>query len=1160
MTTKTKKRFSKAISVVTSVTTVVWMSGVTMLAPLTTHAAVTINDGDIFRASNDYKVYIAKYVGANKFKRWFVGPQMFDFYKHLSFAVVKVVDPSVAAGFTESKLVRTDGEQKVYYIGNAVAGQGADRQWIPTLDAFNAGGFGWDSVYVINAAEGNWYAMGANYNGAPTPSTSGGPVAGLVTASLATDNPAGAVLASGSLYNPMLKLTFWAPATGGATISGLAVTKYGLVANTDVNGLSVWDASGLRHGSVVSSLSSDNKATIGFGSDPITVPAGGSVTLTVKANLKSTATSGTAYFGLASAADVNANTTVGGAFPLVGNLFTLADGQYSLANVYVTMKTPGGNDASTDDGNVDVGDLQKEVADVQFSQVNSNEDIQVEQVVFYIEGDVTDAQLANWKLYDVAGNVLATVAKSVDRYATMNLTSPYVIPKGQNKTLTLKVDFVDGANRYMRVDIQNDYDMVIRGVSTRAAIQPKDSTGGTYADVTAETYGVNGFFKMRTGTISVSKATDSPSGNVTTGQTDALLAKFTVRPQGEDMELRRLTLQIVQANAVGGDDTTVVPNLTGNVSVRSADGALTYLTVAASDATVYSGKIIDLSTYLQLKSNVDSTLAVYGNIASTATSSASYQAQVKNFYVKRMSSIDYTTLQSAYVPANVLTVNTTDATVAKNSAVGAVTTPQGVAGVKIASFVVQGGTAEDARISSVRIGEAAGNLNTALTNLMLKVNGVQQGSTIATPVHGTNPFSVSVNLPKSTSVVFDVYADVKSDASGFTTNVVADGVTIIGLSTSQTIYRPATPSTETLQAVSIGAASLTITKDSSSPSEQVVTPANGVLLGNWKFAATNEDLKLAKVVFSVRNAANNGAGTAANFGTLYLKDGSTTLATAMMVGNDATFSWSPATVIPASGNKILSLYADLTGSGVQTPDTVVVWTIRSNASATYLDVQGSAGQLDADHINGGATTYFTPSNKFLYENSKLVIAAASDTPSGVKVPNSSTDLFKFTITNSGTRDISVTSVAVTINSSGLKATNKTAVKDWKLYDGSTLLASDVTEASWLTGTTTNEVVTFNASNDGSNAWFTDGNYVISAGASKTFTLKADTSGITTGIDAGASVYLTTKLDGTTGYGTSAWNNANAVGYTYTPSTGSEVKGLSVSDSYPVNSGTLQFTN
>ena len=50
------KKFKKVISITTSLTTVLWMSGAAMIAPMTTHAAVTIKDGDIFRASNDYKV------------------------------------------------------------------------------------------------------------------------------------------------------------------------------------------------------------------------------------------------------------------------------------------------------------------------------------------------------------------------------------------------------------------------------------------------------------------------------------------------------------------------------------------------------------------------------------------------------------------------------------------------------------------------------------------------------------------------------------------------------------------------------------------------------------------------------------------------------------------------------------------------------------------------------------------------------------------------------------------------------------------------------------------------------------------------------------------------------------------------------------------------
>jgi hypothetical protein len=128
-------------------------------------AGVSVNDADIFRASNDYKVYIAKYVNGKMFKRWFVGPQMFGFYKHLGFAKVKVVDPSIAAQFTESKLIRKDGNQEIYFVGNATAGQSADKELV-NPSAFQAAGFDQDGIFVINSAESNWYSMGANFGSA----------------------------------------------------------------------------------------------------------------------------------------------------------------------------------------------------------------------------------------------------------------------------------------------------------------------------------------------------------------------------------------------------------------------------------------------------------------------------------------------------------------------------------------------------------------------------------------------------------------------------------------------------------------------------------------------------------------------------------------------------------------------------------------------------------------------------------------------------------------------------------------------------------------------------------------------------------------------------------------------------------------------------------
>jgi hypothetical protein len=1141
LSSATKKSLTKVLSVTTTVTTTLWVSGAALLAPMASKAAVTINEGDIFRASNDYKVYIAKYVGAKKIKRWFVGPQMFDFYKHLSFAVVKVVDPSVAATFTESKLVRMDGDDKVYNIGNAVAGSGAQKQWVNSLAAFQAAGFDWDGVFLINAAEHGWYTDGGVYGGGPVVT----PVGGTIGASLASDNPAGAVIASGSLYNNVLKVTF---VGGPASITGLTVTKYGLIANSNVTGLSVWDANGMRHGSVVTSLSSDNKATIGFGNDPIVV--NGSATVTIAANLASGATSGTFYMGITSAADVQANGSVGGAFPLMGNIFTLADGQYSLGDVWVEAQSPAGNAASTDAGNTDVGDLQKEIAKFKFTQNNSNEAIKIEALTMYVEGDTTESSdVKNWKLYDAANNVLATAEKPADRMITFMLSNGYTIDKGLSRVLSVKADFLNGSSRWVRVQIQNDYDVKVKGLGTNAYVQPKSSTGTTFATPTVAS---NAYFKVRQGTLSVTKSADSPSSQVAAGASEAVLAKFTLRASGEDMEVRKMDLYIP----------ATVHALTGNVSVRSADGSVTYLTTsAATGSTVYvdSDVKFDLSTYMQLKSNVDTVIAVYGNVSSNATAADSYQANVKNFYVKRLSSIDYTTLSTSYSPANVLAVGVNEVTVARNTSFGDSTAPPSLVGAKIGSFMVQGGTAEDARISSIQLKGAS---STSVNNLVVKVAGVQQGSTVSAPTLSGNTFSVSINVPKSTPVTVDVYGDVVAQTLTTATGTMrliipASGLTVIGLNTSNTTNPPA--SELQLQTISFGAGTLTVSKDSSSPTEQILTPANGVLMGNWKFAAANEDLKLSKVTFRVLDGTASSAGAPLNnFGTMYLKDGSTTLASASLVNNDVLFSGFNLT-IPASGYKVLSLYADLTGSGNQVPGSIAIWTVKSDTTPTDIDVTGSSGSLGVNYINGtGANTEFAASNKFLYHNSKPVIAAKSDTPSGSHSGQSADTLFIFTITNSGTRDMRVQSLSVTIAATAGTSGADGDIDTVELYDGTQKIAN---------GTNTGVTASAMGANSGSVIWgfsqtndvssYLD-NFVITAGSYKHLTVKANTSAIRGSLGSGQYATVSSRIAGTTGAASgSAWNTGN-IEYYYTPVFGTEQGPFYASDSFTVNGGTLTY--
>lgn len=78
--------------------------------------------------------------------------------------------------------------------------------------------------------------------------------------------------------------------------------------------------------------------------------------------------------------------------------------------------------------------------------------------------------------------------------------------------------------------------------------------------------------------------------------------------------------------------------------------------------------------------------------------------------------------------------------------------------------------------------------------------------------------------------------------------------------------------------------------------------------------------------------------------------------------------------------------------------------------------------------------------------------------------------------------------------------------------------------------------------------------VITGGSVLTLTVKADTTGVKTGITSGTTNF-NVKLDGVAGPATA---NTNSVTWTYTPSNGSAISNTAVSDSYPVAAPTLVF--
>ncbi|MBT3817669.1 MAG: hypothetical protein HOE80_02345 [Candidatus Magasanikbacteria bacterium] len=988
-------------------------------------------------------------------------------------------------------------------------------------------------------------------------------VVGDVTVSIAATTPVGVQAALGSLYNDVLHFNLKA-GSDGASVTGFTLKKTGLVANTHITGVSVWDDAGVRHGAIATALDDNGQVTIGFGNNPINIAANGTETVSVKVNVLSTATATNFQMGVVA---VESAAAVAG-LPVYGNQSSIVSG--TLASYTITTSSVSGYSAestaqsSSNEGQLEIGDVQKEAGKWTFAE-SGNEDLEIEEITFYIQGTVNEeSDLKNWTLYGPANEVLGTTEFATDRYVTVPVN--YTLLKGYSKTLTLKVDVVEGSNKYFAVSIQNDYDTMAKGLSTGYFVAPNVTTFPSAGYIPG-----NAWFKMKQGTLSVQKDTLSPSSNVPAGSTDAVLGVYTLKAIGEDVEIRKMALEVEVGQPADAD-------LTGNVKVQSEDGSVTYLSTAYSnvisvastgDSAFTTGTQRDLSTYLTIKSGETKKIRIVANVADGATASDTYLAKVGQFYLKRLSTLDFQTKPSATVayPANSLTVSAATLTLAKNTAVGNKTIALGEQDVVLGSFKLQGGTSEDINVTTVVVDFTT---TTAIENVGLWDGDTLLGSEIVSPSHSSsNTFSVNLTVPMNTvktiSVKGDVKTDTARDADTMTSTVAA--LTAVGATTGQDAT--GSVSATALQTMTFGTAKLKVTNDSSVESKILIS-GSSQLLAVTKYEAINADVRLTKLTYSLRTEENTGSASSSNYGDLELRDADgTVLATATVVddGTDVlvTFTGFEYTVEAGTTDK-LSVYADITESGVMEPATVGVATVYSDSS-TYLEAYASTGLLARSAVGSSTNptaneTYFATSSPMLFHNTTPIIEKSDASPSGTASPDTETTLLVYTISNPGVRDMRISTTSVYISAAGLGTGGY--VYDFKLFDGSTELANAVTTAgdsgTNLVTTTLARTIHFSIANDTSSRL---ADFIVSPGETKTFKVTADTSAIRTGLTT-SNATLSAKIDGATGYSDGEtgyednWSNG-VVYYYYTPVNGSENStAYTASDSYDISGSALTF--
>lgn len=937
----------------------------------------------------------------------------------------------------------------------------------------------------------------------------------------------GGTLPSSSLYNKVLNLKLTA-GKDAVVVTSITATRGGYIANTRINGVSVWDEAGKRYGNIVSSLTSDGKVTVSFGSDPMTVPAGTTKNLSVAINLDSDTTSASMNFGVMTASDikVSGSAPVTGTFPMVGGTYSVVDGSASLGNLYVDDQSVSGLSSSSysgSTGNIEIGDLQREVFKLQLNQNNSKEAVYVKNVTLYVGGNIVETtDVKNWKLYSQEGNILATAERSIDRSVTFNLATPYMIDKGLTRTFPVKADIMDGSGRYFQVYVQNDYDIIATGATTGASVLLKDVNGNSLEQADTQN-DASGYFKMKTGGLTVSKASASPSGSIAPSASNVVLGTFDIKSSGEQLELRKMALQVVRGGAA--------PVLTGSISVKDATTGETFYSVSADTTGLQSTSTPSgswsssdqksLSSYIALSSNQTRTLQVLGSVSSAATS-GTYQVYIGDFYAKRFSTNDYADVANSTYTANQLSLGDVTLTVTKNASFADANRAAGATNVKIAEFNLQASSADDIQVNTLSLNITT---STNFQNVKVMDGTTLLGSAIGTPSDSGNSFTVNLSIAKSATKLISVYADIVSNAT--TTSIVSvasAGVSGYGKVTGKALS--STPASSTPgQTIGIGSPSVTIAADSNPAivSKVLLAGTAGVSLGDIKFSAQNEDLILRKVTLNIVSASTtlwSNSNLSSNFSAVKLFDGTKELGSASVVSGVAVITLAEANwvTLPQGSDKVLTVKADISADSAILSQSVFSAAI-SSSSTTDLEINSASLGI----MSTGITLSSASTNNYKVQSSLPTVAAA--TFSANTVGSSDSEIARFTVSKQGTRNLGLTGVTLRVQNTGGSASS--TVTTFELYEmvggtkGATALATSSVELSGASGSTST-VFTFATTTISTN---------------RTFALFANTSDVELGVSNAGQNTANIFVDfvGAAGYSSSDtadyWVNGN-INYGY----------------------------
>jgi hypothetical protein len=376
---------------------------------------------------------------------------------------------------------------------------------IPSLDVFNSWGYSFSDVVPANGADQTITQAGvmtARTPGQLNPSFTSSP-GGAVTVGFGSGNPASSTLVAGQAQANLAQFSI----TGNTTINSITLKRLGVSADSTLSNVYLFD--GTTRLTDSASVSGGNITFAG-----LNWALNGSRTITVKSDIASSTSGQTVGVSLENVATAAGNAT---GTPLAGNIHTIATAP-SLATVAISGATGTFTDPGTDI-NVWQGTLAVGTHSVTFDR------LALRQI-----GSIQSADIKNFRLR-VDGNVVAT-ASGLDANGYVTFSPNSNLTAGSH-TLSVLADVTGGSGRTVQMSLRGAYDISTTDTQYNVGIL---ATGSFPFGPAAST--------VANGTVTVTKASDSPSANVVACASDVTLGKWNINAYGETTKIETLTVGV----------------------------------------------------------------------------------------------------------------------------------------------------------------------------------------------------------------------------------------------------------------------------------------------------------------------------------------------------------------------------------------------------------------------------------------------------------------------------------------------------------------------------------------------------------------------------------------------------------------------------------------